>query len=101
MDKLLVWVRFPALLIDYFEEDFIMKIGRQIGRPVKIDITTSLISIGKFARLCVEVDLSKPLLAKFTVGETVIPIEYEGIHMVCFICGFMGISKGNARRKEM
>lgn len=92
--KLLVWARLPALPIEYFEEAFLMKIGKQIGRPVKIDTTTSLASIGKFARICVEVDLSKSLLAKFTLEEEVLPIEYEGINLVCFQCGIYGHKQG-------
>ncbi|XP_031095188.1 uncharacterized protein LOC115999480 [Ipomoea triloba] len=90
MDKLLVWVRFPAVPIEYFEDDFLMKIGKYIGRPIKVDTTTSLVSIGRFARVCVELDLTKSLLAKFTLGGEVIPIEYEGIQMVCFKCGIYG-----------
>lgn len=93
--KLLVWARLPAIPIEYFEDDFLAKIGNQIGRPVRIDTTTSLVSIGKFARICVEVDLSKPLLSKFTLEDEVLPIEYEGIHMVCFTCGIFGNKQGH------
>ncbi|XP_031124243.1 uncharacterized protein LOC116026956 [Ipomoea triloba] len=93
LDKLLVWVRFPAVPIEYFDDDFLKKIGKYIGRPIKVDTTTSLVSIGKFARVCVELDLTKPLLSKFTLGGEVIPIEYEGIQMVCFQCGIFGHKK--------
>ncbi|XP_031091106.1 uncharacterized protein LOC115996077 [Ipomoea triloba] len=64
-----------------------------IGRPVKTDTTTSLVSIGKFARVCVELDLSRPLLSKFTLEGEIVPIEYEGIQMVCFKCGMYGHKK--------
>lgn len=51
---------------------------------------------GRFARLCVEVDLTKPLLPKLWIGKH--PqrieigkhpqrIEYEGLRMLCFQCG--------------
>ncbi|XP_031130711.1 uncharacterized protein LOC116032350 [Ipomoea triloba] len=93
LDKLLVWVRFPAVPIEYFEDDFLKKIGKYIGRPIKVDTTTSLVSIGRFARVCVELDLTKPLLSKFTLGGEVIPIEYEGIQMVCFKCDIFGHKK--------
>lgn len=94
LSKLLVWARFPAIPIEYFEEEFLVKIGKQIGRPVKVDTTTSLVSIGKFARICIEVDLSKPLLSKFTLEDEVLPVVYEGIHMVCFSCGIYGHKQG-------
>lgn len=92
MDRLLVWVRFPSIPIEYFDEDFLMKIAKQIGRPVKMDTTT---------RICVEVDLSKPLLSKFTLAGEVLPIEYEGIQLVCFKCGIYGHKQGQCGDKEV
>ncbi|XP_031112039.1 uncharacterized protein LOC116016010 [Ipomoea triloba] len=94
-EKLLVWVRFPSLSIEYFDDDFLRKIGNKVGRPIKIDNTTSIATRRKFARICVEVDISKPLLSKFTVEDKVCLIEYEGIHMVCFKCGVFGHRKDN------
>ncbi|XP_019177873.1 PREDICTED: uncharacterized protein LOC109173071 [Ipomoea nil] len=88
--KLLVWVRFLELPIEYFDEEFLKKIGKTIGRPVKIDTTTSLASIGKFARVCVEIDITKPLLSKFVLHFMDWPIEYEGINLICFKCGIYG-----------
>ncbi|XP_019159673.1 PREDICTED: uncharacterized protein LOC109156274 [Ipomoea nil] len=85
--KLLVWVRFPELPIEYFDEEFLKKIGKTIGRPVKIDTTTSLASIGKFARVCVEIDITKSLLSKFVLHFMDWPIKYEGINLICFKCG--------------
>ncbi|XP_019172110.1 PREDICTED: uncharacterized protein LOC109167542 [Ipomoea nil] len=88
--KLLAWVRFPTLPVEYFDEQFLMKIAKRVGRPIKIDTTTSLISKCSFAWVCVEIDISKPLLSKFTLEEEVWPVEYEGLHLVCFQCGLYG-----------
>ncbi|XP_019195841.1 PREDICTED: uncharacterized protein LOC109189684 [Ipomoea nil] len=95
--KLLVWVRFPELPIEYFDEEFLKKIGKTIGRPVKIDTTTSLASIGKFARICVEIDITKPLLSKFVLHFMDWPIEYEGINLICFKCERRGRTKNNVQ----
>lgn len=70
-EQVLVWVRFPCLPIQYYDKDFLMKIGSKIGRPIRVDQATSLVSRGKFARICVEVDISKPLLAKFMLRRRV------------------------------
>lgn len=35
--KLLVWVHFPYLPIEYYYEQFLMKVGEKIGRPVMIE----------------------------------------------------------------
>lgn len=53
----------------------------KFGRPIKVDGTTSLISKGKFARIYIEVDITKRLLSKFELEGKKHPIEYEGIHL--------------------
>ncbi|XP_073273316.1 uncharacterized protein [Primulina huaijiensis] len=100
-NKLLIWVRFPCLLVEYYDKELLMKIGRKIGRPIRVDQATSLVSRGKFARICVEVDITKPLLAKFMLRRKVRRIEYEGIHMVCFTCGVYGHHQGDCPEIEV
>ncbi|PPR90369.1 hypothetical protein GOBAR_AA30316 [Gossypium barbadense] len=41
-----------------------IRIGKLVGKPIKVDSNTSLGTRGKFAGICVEVDLSKPLLSQ-------------------------------------
>lgn len=45
---------------------------------------------GKYARLCVEVDLSKPILAMFEIKERYYKVEYEGLHLLCLTWGRFG-----------
>ncbi|XP_019168342.1 PREDICTED: uncharacterized protein LOC109164046 [Ipomoea nil] len=99
-EKLLVWIHFPNLPAEYFEEEFLMKIGRKVGRPIKIDTTTSLVSKGKFARLCVEVDITKRLLSKYDLEGKARSIEYEGIHLICFKCGLYGHRREQCGRRS-
>jgi len=40
--------------------------------------------------MCVEVDLTKPLLSKFRLNGRVWGIQYEGLKMICFKCGGQG-----------
>ena len=53
----------------------------------------SLVYKGLYARICVEVELQKPLVSKFMLRKRVRRLEYEGIHMVCFGCGRYGYRK--------
>lgn len=99
-ERVLVWVRFPDLPLEYFDNSILFRIGKKIGNPIRIDGATSLISKGKFARLCVEVDLTKPLLSKFWMRKKVWRIEYEGIHMICFKCGIYGHNAGTCMQGE-
>jgi hypothetical protein len=57
---------------------------------VKVDRNTLLQERGKYARVCVEVDLNKPLLAMFELKGEVYKVEYEGLHMLCRRCGKFG-----------
>lgn len=82
-EKLLVWIRFPTLHIEYYDRYFLMKVGKLI----RVDHAIEEAARGKFACLCVEVDIKKPLLAKFKLRRKVHRIKYEGMHMVCFQCG--------------
>ncbi|XP_019178353.1 PREDICTED: uncharacterized protein LOC109173568 [Ipomoea nil] len=93
--KLLVWIRFPTMPIEYFEEEFLMRLGKGLGKPVKIDLTTGLVAKGKFARICVEIDISQPLMPKYVLDEKEWLIEYEGFHLVCFECGTYGHRQEN------
>ncbi|XP_021605624.1 uncharacterized protein LOC110610057 [Manihot esculenta] len=74
-----------------------------IGDPIRVDNNTSRVTRGHFARLCVEVDVTKPLLSKFKLNRRVRRIEYEALHMVCFSCGIFGHMKDNcpSLRKEL
>ncbi|GAU17846.1 hypothetical protein TSUD_329720 [Trifolium subterraneum] len=92
-----VWVRFSGLPIEYYDTKMLHFIGNRIGRTVKVDRTTQSQARGKYARLCVEVDLTKPLLAMFQIKDRYYKIkdryykvEYEGLHMLCLACGTFG-----------
>ncbi|KAL7177442.1 hypothetical protein ACSBR2_030743 [Camellia fascicularis] len=82
-----VGVRFPKLPIEYFQEKVLYAIAKQIGRPLKIDLTTAMVTRGKFARVCIEIDLRKPLCPRFMLGMKYYNIEYESIHSFYFHCG--------------
>ena len=89
--KLTAWVRIPKISVEYFNKQFLLhKIGQKIGRVLKIDNTTKNVERGQYTRMCVEVDLTKPLLSKFRLSGRVWGIQYEGLKMICFKCGKQG-----------
>ncbi|XP_058734246.1 uncharacterized protein LOC131605976 [Vicia villosa] len=55
---------------------------------------------GKYAQLCVEVDLTKPLLAMFNIEDRMFKLEYEGMHMLCLTCGRFGHFKDGCLDKN-
>jgi hypothetical protein len=90
IDTASVWVRIPDLPIEYYDAKVLHFIGNRIGRTVKADKNTLFQERGKYARICVEVDLTKALLAMFELNGRIYKVEYEGLHMLCRTCGKFG-----------
>ena len=89
---LTAWVRIPNLSVEYFDGNFLQKIGSKIGKVLRIDKTTSNAERGQFTRLSVEIDLTKPLLSKFWLKGRIWKVQYEGLQLICFNCGCWGHS---------
>ncbi|PNX86740.1 zinc ion binding nucleic acid binding protein [Trifolium pratense] len=85
-----VWLRISGLPIEYYDSGALHFIGNRVGKTVKVDKNTLTQERGKYARLCVQVNLTKPLLAMFTIKGRKYNIEYEGLHMLCTTCGRFG-----------
>ncbi|CAL1359605.1 unnamed protein product [Linum trigynum] len=83
----LIWARLLEIPIQYFHEDVVMRIGRRIGRPIRIDEATRTAARSDYARVCVQVDLTKPLLSKFSIKGKRYFIQYEGLEKICLNCG--------------
>lgn len=49
--------------------------------------------MGKFARLCIELDLTKPLEAFIQINQVWCNIEYEDLPNICYMCGRYGKKK--------
>ena len=63
----------------------------------KVDLVTLNQARGRFARICVEIDISKPLVATLNVEERSIKMEYENLGAICFNCGHYGHSKDSCK----
>lgn len=89
----LVWVRFMAVSLEIFKEAALMRLGNQLGKAVKVDTTTSDVVRGKYARVCIELDINRPLVTVVRVLGRLHAVEYEGFYKVCFHCGQLGHQK--------
>nr|POE50378.1 hypothetical protein CFP56_65819 [Quercus suber] len=95
-DKVLkVWVRFPELPIEFYDRSVLKEIGSVIGPVLRIDSYTASGTRGSYARLCVQVDLEKPLITVVRIGKCKQAVMYEGISSLCFSCGCLGHTQGN------
>lgn len=84
------WVRLPRLPAHYYHKSVIRQIGSAFGEVIRIDYNTESGDRGKFTRLAVNLDLTKPLVSKVQVDGQVIYAEYEGLPLICFHCGRYG-----------
>ncbi|XP_028102147.1 uncharacterized protein LOC114301379 [Camellia sinensis] len=62
-DATTIWVRFPTLPSEHYNEKALFHIAKVLGTPLKIDINIAMAAWGKYARVCVEMDLQKPLVS--------------------------------------
>ena len=88
-----VWIRLYQLPIELYEVDILRPIGEAIGKVLRIDSHTAMEARGKYARLCVQIDVNKPLVDTILIGKFEQAVSYEGIHKLCFICGRVGHRK--------
>ncbi|KAI8566029.1 hypothetical protein RHMOL_Rhmol02G0007400 [Rhododendron molle] len=88
-----VWMRFPFLPYEYYDEESLFTIAKELGKPLKVDINTIAGIRASYARVCVELDLSQPLEVSVAIRNEDYLIEYEHIHLICFECGRVGHRK--------
>ena len=67
-------------------DDVLQTIASCIGCLVKVDSKTTLATKEWFARVCVEVDLTKPLVGQFWLNQRWCKVEHEDLHSMCLSC---------------
>ena len=85
-----VWIRLANLPVTFYHKLLLMVITESLGRPLKVDLTTTQCERGRFARVCVEVNLKKPLKGTLLVNRNRYFVSYEGLQMICSKCGLYG-----------
>ncbi|XP_050260011.1 uncharacterized protein LOC126705105 [Quercus robur] len=91
-----VWIRFPELPIEFYDASVLCEIGSAIGPVLRIHSYTAFGSRGSYAaRLCIQIDLSKPLITAVRLGRLRQKVMYEGISSLCFCCGRLGHKQEN------
>nr|KYP45129.1 hypothetical protein KK1_033333 [Cajanus cajan] len=52
-----------------------------------MNLNTLNMTRGRFARVCVEIDLQKLVLSRFNLNNVWYKVEYESLHLLCTMCG--------------
>lgn len=74
------------LHVEYYSVQWLHRVGNKIGRTLKVNVTVLSASRGEYARICVEIDLRKPLKVGYRLRDQRWKIQYEGLEVICFNC---------------
>nr|POE88887.1 hypothetical protein CFP56_47440 [Quercus suber] len=72
------WIRFNELPIEYYNFEALLQIWKSIGNVLRGGIHTANEARGRFARLCVQINMDKPLVIVVLIGKFKQPDCYEG-----------------------
>ncbi|KAL0002934.1 hypothetical protein SO802_016715 [Lithocarpus litseifolius] len=95
VSSIAVWIRLNGLPIEYYNAEALFLIGKAIGNVLRVDTHTASETRGRFARLCIQIDVTKPLVTAIKIGKLEQSVCYEGIQKLCFDCGRMGHIREN------
>ncbi|KAK6154906.1 hypothetical protein DH2020_009154 [Rehmannia glutinosa] len=88
------WVQIHDLPIGLMNRVFAKTSGDTIGKFLEVDVDSDGCSFGRFLRIRVEMDITKPLRrvvkTSFRGTEFVLPIKYERLPNFCYFCGVIG-----------
>lgn len=87
--------KLPELLVEFFDSQILARVGNKLGGLVRIVARTEGRSRGRYARICIQVDLAKPLILRVRIGNHRQVVAYEGVSTICFQCGLAGHRQNN------
>ena len=64
-----MWLRLYELPIELYEAEVLREIGDSIRKVLRIDMHTTMEARGKYARLCIQIDIDKPLINTILIGR--------------------------------
>ena len=82
----MVWVRLFGLNLLYYHAHALKVIAAGIGRLVRVDLVTDQVGRGKYAWICMEVNLNLPIVQKVWIQDHWHSVEVESLHMICSEC---------------
>ncbi|KAG7537202.1 Reverse transcriptase domain [Arabidopsis suecica] len=94
-----VWVRLSNIPVNFYHQAILFGIAKGLGTPVKVDTTTRQFERARFARVCVEIDLSKTLKGSVLVNGNRYFVSYEGLTNICSGCGIYGHAVHNCPKR--
>ena len=79
-----VWIRLSKLSIEYYYPRVLREVGNAIGPVLWVDSNIASEARARFARICIQVNLDKPLIMSILLKGVVHEVLYEDINTLCF-----------------
>lgn len=98
IDSMADWIRIANMPMQFMFPEFLERVGNKLGTLLKIDRHTAQQTRGRFAKICVEINLNKPLKTFLRLRKRLCRLEYEGLNLICFQCGRYGHNKEACNR---
>lgn len=99
-----VWIRLYGISAEYWHPRLLMEMARGVGTPLQLDPMTKEGRFGFYARVLVDVDLSKPLPESIMIEREgfAFPVEvvYAKFPPICDYCGIIGHSISSCRQNS-
>lgn len=92
----LAWIRFPGLSQVFYGESFLLSVASIIGRAIRVDMNTLRAERGKFARVCVELDLRRPVIGKICIEGFWYKVDTRVSTLSVLLVGVIAIATVNA-----
>ena len=64
--------------MEYYNPEALLHIGKSISNVLRVDSHAAM-ETSRYARMCVQVDVDKPLATAVLIGKFEQPICYEGL----------------------
>ncbi|KAK3229450.1 hypothetical protein Dsin_001331 [Dipteronia sinensis] len=81
-----VWVRLSKRSMEWIDVDLLWNIGGMLGNTCKGDPITESQVRGRFVRICIEIDIAKPLKGALIIDDRIIKVENKSLGLICFKC---------------
>ena len=85
-----MWIHLEQLPIEYYHQEFLKHVGKKLGKLLKVDAITSAAIRGRYARVCVQINMANPLPKRVKIGSFWQDIVYENLSMLCYRCSRLG-----------
>ncbi|XP_075479285.1 uncharacterized protein LOC142520170 [Primulina tabacum] len=93
-----IWFQLHNIPLAFMHEDLLTKLGHQIGQVIEVDRGENGTCLGRFARIIIRLDITKPLRKCMRISvmreeeDIIILLVYEKLPDFCYACGRLGHS---------